>query len=206
MRLAARLAAVLLAGVAPLSFAQDVRLAGRLDQPTLAAVTAVIDSAKAAKLLTAPLVDKALEGSAKGFDGPKIVGAVRQLAVKLGEARRVLGPSAKPDEVRAAAGALDAGVSTNDLARVHAATGKRSVTMPFTVLTDLIVRGVAIPTATDLVLQMARSGVKDGDLTLFQRNVRLDIERGADATTSAQTRTRGLLLQANAARGSSKPS
>jgi hypothetical protein len=75
--------------------------------------------------------------------------------------------------------------------------------MPLFVLTDLIAREVPIPTATDLVLQLARAGVKDGDLSLFQRNVRADIDRGADPTVAATTRARGLVLR-NAA--PSKPS
>jgi hypothetical protein len=54
--------------VAPQAVAQDVRLSARLDKPTLVAVNAIVDSARVAKLPTAPLVDKALEGAAKGSD------------------------------------------------------------------------------------------------------------------------------------------
>jgi hypothetical protein len=35
--------------------------------------------------------------------------------------------------------------------------------------------------------------VKDPDLALFQRNVRADIDRGADPTVAATTRARGLV-------------
>ena len=62
-----------LALVARAAAAQDPRLAARLDKPTYVAVNAIVDSARAAKLPTAPLVDKALEGAAKGSDGPRIV-------------------------------------------------------------------------------------------------------------------------------------
>ena len=56
------------------------------------------------------------------------------------------------DEIKAAAGALEAGVSDRDLARAAAAAGKRPVTMPLAVLTDLIGRaGAESPTATNLV-------------------------------------------------------
>jgi hypothetical protein len=77
------------------------------------------------------------------------------------------------------------------------------VTIPLAVLTDLIGRQVAVPTATSLVLQLERSGVKDGELTLFQRNVRADIERGADPTVAATTRARGLVQRSGT--GSNKP-
>ena len=63
-------------------FAQDSRLAARLDKETFAAVNAIVDSARVAKIPTAPLVDKALEGAAKGSDGSKIILAVRQLSLR----------------------------------------------------------------------------------------------------------------------------
>jgi hypothetical protein len=69
--------------------------------------------------------------------------------------------------------------------------------MPLAVLTDLIVRDVPIGTATGLVIQLARSGVKDPELALFQRNVRADIDRGADPSVAATTRARGLVLRSS---------
>jgi hypothetical protein len=175
--------------------AQDARLAQRLDKPTYVAVNAIVDSARVAKLPTAPLVDKALEGAAKGSDGQKIVLAVHQLSIRMTSARRVLGATSSSDEIKAAGIALDAGVSERDLERVKSAGGKRPVTMPLAVLTDLIGRQVPIATATTLVVQLARSGVKDPDLALFQRNVRADIDRGADPTVAATTRARGLVAR-----------
>jgi hypothetical protein len=56
---------------------------------------------------------------------------------------------------------------------------------------------VPVATATSLVIQLARSGVKDTDLALFQRNVRADIDRGADPSVAATTRARGLVLRSN---------
>jgi hypothetical protein len=179
--------------VAAQSGGADPRLVARLDKPTYVAVNAIVDSARAAKLPTAPLVDKALEGAAKGSDGPKIVTAVQQLRVRMTSARAMLGSNSTADEIRAASTAIEAGVSGRDLARVKAATGKRAVTMPLAVLTDLIGRQIEATTATNLVIQLEKSGVKDPELALFQRNVRADIDRGADPTVAAQTRARGLL-------------
>jgi len=196
-RLARALVALTL--TAPAARAQDPSLAAKLDRPTLLAVTAIIDSARAQKLPTKPLRDKALEGAAKGSDGPKIIVAVHQLSIRMGSAKRALRPGAGTDEIKAAAGALDAGVSVHDLARLQAAAGKRPVTMSLAVLTDLIGREVPIPTATDLVLQLERSGVKDGELSLFQRNVRADIDRGADPAAAATTRARGLVQRGGGA-------
>jgi hypothetical protein len=86
-------------------------------------------------------------------------------------------------------------VSEHDLAVLRAASGKRPLTMRLAVLTDLIGRDVPVATATSLVVQLARSGVRDQDLALFQRNVRADIDRGADPTAAATTRARGLVLR-----------
>ena len=189
-------ALVALALSSRVSGAQDGTLAAKLDRPTYQAVVAIIDSARKAKLPTKPLNDKALEGAAKGSDGPKIVVAVRQLSIRMGSAKRVLHPGASSDEIKAAADVLESGVSVRDLARVSTAAGKRPATMPLAVLTDLINRKIPIASATDLVLQLLRSGVKDGDLALFQRNVRADIERGADPTVAATTRARGFVVRA----------
>jgi hypothetical protein len=185
--------------------AQDVRLASRLDAATSAAVTAVVDSARAAKLPTAPLVNKALEGAAKGSDGTKIVTAVRLLAERMGSSRQVLGSRSTPDEISSAAVALDAGVSVHDLAILRSAAGKRTLTLPLALVTDLVERGVLVGTANNLVVSLVKSGVADPDLTLYMRNVRFDIERGADPSTAATTRARGIMLRTGAAQQRPKP-
>jgi hypothetical protein len=113
-------------------------------------------------------------------------------------ARTVLGPNASPDEIKSASTAIESGIAERDLARVHAAAGKRPVTMPLAVLTDLVGQHIDVQAATNLVIQLERSGVKDSELALFQRNVRADIERGADPTVAAQTRVRGLLQRGSA--------
>jgi len=176
-------------------FAQDARLAARLDKPTLDAVNTIVDSARIAKLPTAPLVDKALEGAAKGSDGQNIVLAVQQLSLRMGSAKRALASNASPDDIKAAASALEAGVSVRDLALLRVAAGKQPVSPYLAVLTDLVGQKVPIASATNLVLQLARSGVKDSDLALYQRNVRADVDHGADPTVAATTRARGLVTR-----------
>lgn len=173
---------------------QDPKL-DRLDPNTRAAVRILIDSARLSKVPTAPLVDKALEGVAKGVDSATIVTAVRRLWAELVQARRVLGPASPVDEMRAAATALHAGLSPLELAKLHASAPKRSLTLPLAVLTDLVTRSVPVDTASRIVASLTRAGVRDPDFSMFQRNVRVDIERGADPTTAATTRARGVVLQ-----------
>jgi len=77
----------------------------------------------------------------------------------------------------------------------RAAGGSRRLTMPLAVVTDLILREVPIATAATIVVSLTKAGVRDADLALFQRNVRLDIQRGADPSTSATTRAHGTILR-----------
>jgi hypothetical protein len=176
----------------------DARLA-RLDSRTRVAIAAIVDSARRLRLPTEPLVDKALEGEQKGAGGARIISAVRGLSAELRSARSSLGAGATADEITAGANALHAGMPMRDLARLRAAAQHASrarVTLPLTVATDLIARGVPVATASDVVFSLTRAGLRDSELAIFQRNVRLDIERGADAATAAQTRARGAALHA----------
>lgn len=169
----------------------------RLDSSTRVEVTALLDSAKKARLPGEPLIDKALEGVIRGAEGPRIVSAVRGLYAELRTARAALGAGASADEITAGANALHAGLPMRNLAQLRSASqraGRTRVTMPLTVATDLIARGVPAAVASDVVLSLTRAGLRDADYSMFQRNVRLDIENGADAATAAQTRARGAVL------------
>jgi len=175
----------------------DVRLA-RLDSTTRLIVAAVVDSARRTRLPTEPLIDKALEGAQKGADGGRIVTAVRGLYSELRSARAALGAGAATEEINAGANAIHAGMPMRTLTQLRSVSqhaGRTRVTLPVTVYTDLIARKVPPAVASDVVLSLARAGLRDGDYAMFQRNVRLDIENGADAATAAQTRARGAALR-----------
>ena len=190
-----------LAQVADAQRSEDARLA-RLDSTTRVAVNVVLDSARKSRLPTEPIIDKALEGSKKGAEGERIVTAVRGLFAELRTARSALGTGASTAEINAGANALHAGLPMRNLAQLRAASqhaGRSRVTLPLTVATDLVARGVPVGVASDVILSLAKAGLRDADFAMFQRNVRVDIERGADAATSAQTRARGAMLRAGRA-------
>lgn len=172
---------------------------GRLDPQTRAAVLAAIDSARLAGLPTEPLYDRAVEGSMKSVPGPRIVVAVRSLAGQLGTAREALSPTADPNEIKAGAVALQAGLAGRDLARVRRAAPVRRLTAMLTALADLVARKVPAPTSTDVIVSLASAGVTDGELALYQRDVHNDLSRGADPTSAAVTRARGIIEQRQAA-------
>jgi hypothetical protein len=195
------LVAVLLVAGRGTASAQDSRLFARLDERTRLAVQAVIDSARSDKLPTEPLINKALEGNEKGADGARIIAAVRGLAAELRTSKQALGASAHADEVTAGAHALHAGVAARDLRRLKAAAGRRHVTVPLIVVTDLVARAVPPPAAARLVIGLTESGVRDDQLTTFQRDVSHDIERGADPVSAASARARGVRAPPASSRG-----
>jgi hypothetical protein len=167
----AGLFASVITGRAMLSQGVDAAaLAGRVDPAALPAIAALIDSANAAGLPTAPLADKALEGSAKHADPDRIVGAVRALAHALSAARDALGPEASPDELTAGAGAIRAGIPAATVAKVRdGRASAQPVTIPLAVMSELVARGMTPDNAAQLVLSHTTHGTDDAALVTLAR-------------------------------------
>jgi hypothetical protein len=193
MRTARSLLAVLLVGSAFRSTeAQDPRLSNRLDAPTRKTLSAIVDSARAQGIPVEPLMEKVYQGLAMGADGSRIVVAVRSLTFEMGNAHRVLGAVATTDELKAAASAVHAGVPAVELGKMKKQSGlRRSLTLPFTVLADIVSRGVPVSAATNAIKSLVGAGAKDKDISDFQRNVSVDIEKGAQPAAAAETRAKG---------------
>ncbi|MFI5257726.1 MAG: hypothetical protein ACHQRK_10755 [Gemmatimonadales bacterium] len=173
--------------------AQDPRLGYQLDAPSRTAITAILDSAAAQGIPREPLMEKVLEGTAKGVDGPRIVAAVRTLALEMASVHRALGTVASVDEIKAAASAMHAGVPAVELGKLKKQSGlRRSLTLPFTVLGDLISRGVPVEAGVNAIRSLVGAGAKDADINTFQRNVSVDIEKGAPPAAAAETRAKAV--------------
>lgn len=184
--------ALVAAALAP-ARAQDPRMGTRLDAPSRAAITALVDSARAQGIPVEPLMEKVHEGMGKGADGPRIVAAVRSLALEMASAHRALGTVASADEIKAAASAMHAGVPAVELGKMKKQSGlRRSLTLPFTVLADIVSRGVPVETAANAIRSLMGKGAKDADINTFQRNVRVDIEQGAPPAAAAETRAKAV--------------
>jgi hypothetical protein len=173
--------------------AQDPRIGTRLDAPSRAAITALVDSARAQGLPVEPLMEKVYEGIGKGADGPRVVAAVRSLTLEMASAHRALGTVASADEIKAAASAMHAGVPAVELGKMKKQSGlRRSLTMPFTVLADIVSRGVPVEAGVNAIRSLVGAGAKDADLSKFQRNVSVDIEQGAPPAAAAETRAKAV--------------
>jgi hypothetical protein len=171
--------------------AQDPRTGPKLDNPTKVAVLAIIDTARAQGIPVEPLMEKMYEGLGKGAEGPKIVAAVRNLALEMSIAHSALGAVASTDEIKAAASAMHAGVPAVELGKMKKQSGlRRSLTLPFTVLADIVSRGVPVGTAANAIRSLVGAGAKDKDINDFQRNVKEDIQQGAPPAAAAETRAK----------------
>lgn len=171
--------------------AQDPRTGPKLDNPTKVAVLAIIDTARAQGIPVEPLMEKMYEGLGKGADGPKILAAVRNLALEMSIAHSALGAVASTDEIKAAASAMHAGVPAVELGKLKKQSGlRRSLTLPFTVLADIVSRGVPVRTAANAIRSLVGAGAKDKDINDFQRNVKEDIQQGAPPAAAAETRAK----------------
>jgi hypothetical protein len=169
---------------------QDARLAARLDARTAATVGAAIDSARVSGLPQEPLIQKALQGAAKGADGARITAAVSRLMTDMRTARRLLGPSATSGELEAGANAVRAGVRDVEITRLRATQPDRPLTTVLATLSDLVARGVPVDVASSVVMSLVERGTGDDDLVRLQQDVDRDVRAGVPASTAVVIRAR----------------
>lgn len=141
--------------------AQDPRLVARLGPGPRSAVQQLVDRAATAGLPTEPLIRKALEGESKGADSARIVTAVQDLLTNLTRAREVFGVEAREAELVAGAAALRAGATPANLARLSALRHGGTLTVPVSVLADLLASGLPMDQAWKSVYDMASQGATD---------------------------------------------
>jgi hypothetical protein len=111
----------------------------------------------------------------------------------MASAHRALGTVASVDEIKAAASAMHAGVPAVELGKMKKQSGlRRSLTLPFTVLADIVSRGVPVEAGVNAIKSLVGAGAKDADLNKFQRNVSVDIEQGAPPAAAAETRAKAV--------------
>ncbi len=178
----------------PLSAQARSPLQQRLDAPTFAAVRAIMDSARADSIPTAPLADKALEGAAKHVPAVRILAAVRRLRSELADARGLLragapGAPLGTEEIVAAADARRRGVPAADVTQLrHDVAAATSLVVPLTVLGDLIQRGVPADQARGAIEQLVTAGVSAQQIADIPSRMDVGLRVGApplDALRSA---------------------
>ena len=172
--------------------AQDVqaRLDRRVSPEVQRAVQGIAADAAAHGLPVDPLVQKALEGAAKGVPGDRVIAAVRALAGRLGQAMaavREAGVAAPAgDVVEGGADALNAGFSgrqVSDLVRVSQPPQDPALTLR--VAATLAALGVPTTQAFQLVEGMISAGRSPSDLLGLPGQVQTGVARGATPAQAA---------------------
>jgi hypothetical protein len=145
------------------------RLVGRVSPDLLQLVVTMSDSARALGLPDAPLVDKALEGAAKGIAPDRIAVAIQTVFGQLNTAASVMrsaGAAPTSQEIEAGAFALGAGLRGDDVAMLTQTSDASHPTMAvLQVAGALAALGVPRAQTVGLVRAEVRSGLPLGDLT-----------------------------------------
>jgi len=187
---------LLLLVVASAVQAQEPRLAGRVPEAARAQVDAILSAARNRGLPIEPLVDRALEGAAKGAAPGMIVAAVTRLRDELILVREAFGDGASTAELTAGASALRAGATGAALSRLRVSRSGRALTVAAAVMADLVAAGVPADTAVGAVLALA-SDADDTDYLTFRRNVQRDIALGASPSAALAIRIRAAVSNAD---------
>ena len=172
---------------------EEARLRARLGPDRAAPVIEIVRRAEAQGLPTSSLVARALEGASRQADSAAIVNAVRRHASGLAAARQALGPSARPAELDAGAGALLAGVPVDSLLGLKRARPTGSLTIPLIVLSDLVARGISPVFASGTVLSATRAGAADLALLQMRERINERIRRGEAPMGASREGLRELL-------------
>ncbi len=172
-----------------------VRLAGRVP-PEVVRVVKELAASSARDVPVEPLVQKAIEGGAKGVPAERVVTALRELAGQLGIAAAALHeagierPSA--DVVEGGAYSLGAGLSARDVRDVaRASQPPYDPAMTLRVAATLAALGVPPKATVRLVRDMISAGRAPSDLAALPGEVQADMARGATPAQAAEGLARG---------------
>ncbi len=173
--------------------AQDAaaRLEGHAPPSVVRAVQAIAQDAAARGLPVEPLIQKTLEGSAKGVPAERVIAAVRLLSARLDEARTALraGGIAVPntEALEGGAYALSAGLSADqvrDLGRVSRPVYDPALTLH--IAATLTALGVPASQGVQLLQHMIQAGRTPNDLLDLPGEVQAGMARGASAAEAAE--------------------
>ena len=164
-------------------------LDGRVSPEVSRAVRAIAADAARQGLPVEPLVQKAVEGSAKGVPADRVIAAVRALSERLGQASDVLRqPGAAParDVVEGAADALAAGLGGKDVRELVAASQPPyDPALTLQVAATLTALGVPATETVRLIEGMIQSHKAPGDLLGLPSQVQADVAHGSTPSQAA---------------------
>lgn len=176
------------------------RVRGAFDAASAARIEELAASAAEAGVPRRILLDKALEGAAKGVPAERVVSALSTYSERLVQARGILGEQVGASVLVAGADALQKGVSTDHLRSVVRANGNQEISI--VVLGDLVDAGLPADRAVEVVSAALEQGRTGQGLLAVPSEVRGMLRQGmppAEAATEIQRRIRAGELPPGAA-------
>ena len=161
-----RLAVALALVAAPLvAQSGPSRLQGRVPAAALPPIDSMIATAEAESLPTEPLVQKALEGSAKKIPADRLVTAVRRSLLQLRQARAIVSQALPAQPVReghvaAVAAALARGLSGPVVQRLLAMAPNDPPGPALHAAADMVAHRFDADSATDLLIEAYNKGLR----------------------------------------------
>jgi len=176
------------------------RLAGRVSPEVAALVVELGTAASARGLPVDPLIQKAIEGGAKGVPSERVATAVRLVVLELDTADAALRQGGLvSDTLVIAAGefAITAGLRGNDItALARTGASAAALTVGLRVAGTLSAMGVPPAETIALISIKLRSGEPAGDLLLVPAQVQTEVARGVTPAQAAAGLERAAAAQA----------
>jgi len=195
-----KLALAFVLAVSPLA-AQSAhgRLEGHVPAAALPGIDSLVAQAVAESLPTEPLVQKALEGGAKGIPVNRLVNGVRHGLVQLRDARAIVTRAtptraALDGDVAAVAAALARGLDPRLVERLMAATPADPPGPVLHAAADLVAHGFPADSAADLLRTAQREGLRGTRLLDVAVAASHELQReGGRTPAEALARVRAML-------------
>ncbi len=193
-RLATLFAAALF-GVAATGWAQQAddlaRVRARFPAADVDRLETILSDAQADGVPRVLLVEKAVEGAAKGHEPAVVIGAVSTLADELRATVRLLGRDTPPPGLEKAADAIRHGVEPG-VVRELAERDPRDFPILLQTIEDLLHAGVARDEAQGMVLDASSRGMRSQDVLTLPATVRRLVREGNSPVEAATSIRRNL--------------
>lgn len=165
----------------------DERLGSRVSPEIAALVRQLADQAASRGLPADPLIQKAIEGSAKGVPADRVSAALRGVMAQLDVSAAALRTAGlePPDTILIAAGAfaLNAGLGAADVTQLTQDNGSAAVALR--VAGTLAALGVPAAEVVELVTASLQAGHSPADLLALPARVQAEVARGATPAQAA---------------------
>ena len=167
------------------------RVRAEYDSVAVSRIEALIQAAEADGVPRSLLVEKAVEGAAKGMGAPVVIDGIRTWAKELRDAVRILGRGAEPAGLAKVAESVSHGVDRGVVRRL---AGDHPVEYPIMLqaIEDLLHAGVELEAAQGMVAEAAARGLPGQDVLTISATVRRLVREGRSPIEATNSIRRNL--------------